>query len=129
MDESMIQRKLDNQELKAFFREMRVGWNWLSWSTQNTHFNHFDAMTIKPIYEDSLITPDDEQAYIIIDLTRPALNVKNDILYYFHLAEYEVFEKPTSTAYDNLYGMRFTFRPDIEKKILGILARTPIIST
>lgn len=118
----MIQRKLGNHELREFFRQIpNMGWYVLSWNTKNTHYTR-DNLGLKAVYEDSLVMPDDEQAYIIIDLTRRAEVIKSNILYYFHGTEQEVFDKPPSLAYDYMYGMAFTFRPDIEDKILTMLA-------
>lgn len=118
----MVQRKLGNNELMAFFRIMGIGWYVLSWHMKGMHWTNNKGMNFKPVYKETLIQADDKQAYIIIDLSRRIQDVKSDILYYFHLTEHEVFDKPPSLAYDYMYGMTFTFRPDIEDRILKILA-------
>jgi hypothetical protein len=118
-----MERKLGNYELREFFRLIpNMGWYILQWSTKNTFYNHYGkGMGLMAFPQDSLVEPDDEQAYIIIDLTRRAEVTKNSILYYFHKSEYEIFDKPTALAWDYMYGMRFTFRPDIEDQILQLL--------
>jgi hypothetical protein len=117
----MIQRKLGNDQLREFFKLMNIGWHVLAWHMKGGYWTNNKGMNFRPVYEHGLITPDDEQAYIIIDLSRPLQNVKSDILYHFHLTEHEVFEKQPSPAYDYMYGMTFTFRPDIENEILRML--------
>lgn len=121
-----IERKLGNDELKAFFKLMHIRWDVLSWHMDDMHWEHGRGETFQqwhPVYHTDVVKPSKHQAYVLIDYTHPVDYKKEYICEFLGLHQSKVFEKFTSNAYgDGRYGMAFTFTSEVEDKILAILA-------